>query len=105
MNQKTERTVKNSKVSVFYRCVLFFMIFTVIPFYGQAQESPQPRFEIETDPLAYLFRGYSVHAAVTYTGFRTSIGTYGIKPPDFLKNNYAFSVFTSGFDIKTDYLF
>jgi len=76
-----------------------------ITFHGQTQEKLKPSLEIETDPLAYLLRGYSVHAAVTYGKFRTSVGAYGIKPPDFLKSNDAFYVFTSGFDLKTDYLF
>lgn len=105
MNQKTKKTVENNKRPIFYHRVLFFMVCTLLPFYGQAQENLTPSFEVETDPLAYVLRGYSIHAAVTYAGFRTSVGTYGIKLPDFLKSNDAFYVFTWGFDFKTDYLF
>ncbi|QNL48104.1 hypothetical protein H8S90_14950 [Olivibacter sp. SDN3] len=97
--------MKNN-ISFLYGCIsLYIMMLMMIPFYGSAQERVRPRFEIETDPLAFLLQGYSAHAAVTYSGFRSSIGVYGIKSPDFLKSNDAFYVYTSGFDFKTDYLF
>lgn len=86
-------------------CIWLFLIFLVGPYHAKTQETSNPRIEIETDPLAYLLHGYSAHAAVTYGGFRTSAGVYGIKPLDFLKENDAFDVFTSGFDLKMDYLF
>lgn len=104
MNQKTAKTVKIHR-SFLYPFALFFLLCATLPFCVQAQKNPKPRLEIETDPLAYLLRGYSVHAAITYGGLRTSVGTYGIQTPDFLKGNDAFYVFTSGFDFKTDYRF
>lgn len=60
-----DKKIKNSEEFFFYR-VFFFMIWIGVSFYGQAQEKPRPTFEIGTDPLAYLWRGYSAHAAVTY---------------------------------------
>lgn len=105
MNQQTKKICKNNREFFSHHRIIFFMICIVTPFCGQAQKNPRPSFEIETDPLAYLLQGYSVHVAVTYGGFRTSVGTYGIKPPDFLKSNDSFYVFTSGFDFKTDYMF
>lgn len=84
--------------------------FTVIAFIFTLQttyaQHKQPlRFEIEADPLAYLLKGYSVHAGVTYGKLRSSVGVFGIEQPSFFLNNDAFSVFGSGFDVKTDYLF
>lgn len=77
-------------------------IWVTNPSYGQSKDT---RLEIEADPLAYLFNGYSLHTAVTYSGFRSSLGVFGIKPPGFLLENDAFSVYTSGYDFKTDYFF
>lgn len=104
MDRKTAKIV-NIHGSLLYRFVDFFLLCTFLPLYGPAQQNPKPHLEIETDPLAYVLRGYSAHAAITYGEFRTSVGVYGIEPPDFLKGNDAFYVFTSGFDFKTDYLF
>lgn len=94
------------KISLFYACTcVCLMSITLSPLHVLSQNKEQPRFEIETDPLAYIFRGYSLHTAVTYSGFRSSIGIFAIDPPKFLLQNDAFSVYTSGFDFKTDYLF
>lgn len=70
-----------------------------------AQEKKKIHLELETDPIAYLLKGYSFHAAVTHHHFRYSLGIFGIDPPDFLLTNDAFDVFTNGVDFKTDYLF
>jgi hypothetical protein len=75
------------------------------PLYTIAQDKQKTGFEIEADPLAYVLKGYSLHAAVTYNNFRTSIGTFAIDQPDFFTGNKAISVYSSGFDLKTDYLF
>ncbi|ETZ24912.1 autotransporter domain-containing protein [Pedobacter sp. V48] len=72
---------------------------------SHAQEKEAARLEVEADPLAYILNGYSVHVGVTYGKFRSSIGTFGIKQPSFQLDNDAFSVYSSGFDLKTDYLF
>jgi hypothetical protein len=72
---------------------------------SHAQEKEAARLEVEADPLAYILNGYSVHLGVTYGNFRSSIGTFGIKQPSFQLDNDAFSVYFSGFDLKTDYLF
>lgn len=95
-----------SKKSIFKAFkALFLPMFILTLFNGFGQENTRVRLEVETDPLSYLFKGYSAHVAVTYSGFRTSVGAYAIMPPGFLKDNDAFDVYTSGFDIKTDYLF
>lgn len=70
-----------------------------------SQNTDKPHFEVESDPLAFVFNGYSLHAAITYSSFRTSLGVFAIETPDFLLQNEVFIVKTSGYDIKTDYLF
>ena len=88
---------------------LIILIATVASFIyspdSYAQEKEIARLEVEADPLAYVLNGYSVHVGITYGKFRSSIGTFGIKQPSFQLDNEAFSVYSSGFDLKTDYLF
>jgi len=106
MNLNNEKVANNNKISLFNRCVqICFVIFLFASFSGQAQENQELRYEVETDPIAYIFKGYSAHLAVTYSGFRYSVGIFGLDHPKFLLQSDAFTVFTSGFDIKTDYLF
>lgn len=61
--------------------------------------------EIESDPIAFIFNGYSVHLGYTFKDLRTSVGVFGIETPGMFLDNDAFSVFTSGYDAKLDYLF
>lgn len=98
--------IKKETISFYgYACICLLTASMFTPIGVSAQERDQPRFEMEVDPLAYLLNGYSLHTAVTYSGFRSSLGIYGIQPPDFFLPNDAFSVYTSGVDLKTDYLF
>ncbi|WP_028295605.1 hypothetical protein [Olivibacter sitiensis] len=99
--------ITNKQNSLYiYTCTFLLCLFISALFHAHAQEAKLgPRVEVEADPLAYVFKGYSIHTAVTYSGFRSSVGVFGIEPPKFFLENKAFSVFTSGFDVKTDYLF
>lgn len=81
------------------------MLFCLYTFQGTAQIKMPATLEVEVDPLAYFLKGYSVHAAVTYGSFRSSAGVFAIEQPAFFVNNDTFSVYSSGFDVKTDYLF
>lgn len=80
-------------------------LFCLLASQAQAQKRLPAQFEVEVDPLAYFLNGYSVHAAATYSSFRSSVGVFAIEQPAFFINNDAFSVYSSGFDVKTDYLF
>ena len=62
------------------------------------------RIEIEADPIAYIFRGYSFHLGYTMGHLRFDAGVFGIKQPDFALENDLFSVYSSGVGIKIDYL-
>jgi hypothetical protein len=98
--------VRKTNVRIFiFICICVVGVWLLNPSFAQTQDRERPRFEIESDPLAYIFSGYSLHTAITYSGFRSSIGIFAIRPPEFLLENEAFSVYTSGYDLKTDYLF
>lgn len=99
---KTKKNVTSFYVSA---CICLMSVFMLNPFCVMSQDTERLSYEIETDPLAYIFKGYSLHLAATYSGFRSSVGVFGIDQPKFLLRNDAFTVFTSGFDLKTDYLF
>lgn len=88
-----------------YSCICLTGLAVLIAPASHAQEITRPHLELEADPLAYILNGYSLHLALSYPKMRYSIGIVGIKQPDFFLDNKAFTVYTSEFDFKTDYLF
>jgi len=49
------------KELILYISVIYLTgAFILNPFYGYTQDLEKPHFEIESDPLAYLFNGYSM---------------------------------------------
>lgn len=62
-------------------------------------------FEIETDPIAFIFHGYSAHAGYQSGHLRWDVGVYGIKVPSFFSDNNNFNFKSNGGGIKMDYLF
>jgi hypothetical protein len=96
---------KKKSLLYIYACICLMSATILSPYGAASQTTERPRFEIESDPLAFIFSGYSLHAAITYSGFRSSLGIFAIESPEFLLQNDAFSVYTSGYDFKTDYLF
>ncbi|WP_116774962.1 hypothetical protein [Sphingobacterium corticibacter] len=92
-------------ISTRWKTLLVGLTFSLLFAQAIAQESSTPRLEVEIDPLAYILKGYSFHAAMQYGSFRSSAGIFAISQPAFVVNNDAFSVYSSGFDVKTDFLF
>ncbi|GAB3958657.1 hypothetical protein GCM10028805_53410 [Spirosoma harenae] len=70
---------------------------------GQPQEKIK-RIELEADPIAFIFNGYSIHVGYMVNHWRFDAGTFGIKQPSFATTNQNFSVFSSGIGLKADYL-
>jgi outer membrane autotransporter protein len=62
-------------------------------------------FEIEADPIAYLFGGYSGHAGYQVNHLRFDAGVFAINTPSFFTGNDKFSSRSSGFGLKADYIF
>jgi hypothetical protein len=82
--------------------LIFILVF---PLQSNAQRQPvQNRFELEADPIAFIFNGYSLHTGYTMSHMRFDIGVFGIKQPNFPLENKSFSIFSSGAGIKADYL-
>lgn len=60
---------------------------------------------VETDPFAYVFGGYSLHAAVETASLRFSLGAFAVDQPASIHGNDGFSNYASGFGLKADYFF
>lgn len=60
--------------------------------------------EVEVDPIAYVLKGYSLHAIYMHNRFRYDWGFFGIEPPAGLTGNKDFAVRTTGFGLKVNYL-
>jgi hypothetical protein len=61
--------------------------------------------DVEIDPLAYVFKGYSVHAGVRWWRLRFDLGAFAITVPEAFSTNEALEERYDGFGIKVDYRF
>lgn len=87
----------------YWKIILIAML--VLPLQRKAQRLPSPdRLEVEADPIAFIFNGYSFHLGYTMGHLRFDAGVFGIKQPNFALENKLFSVFSSGGGVKVDYL-
>jgi hypothetical protein len=87
-------------------CKIILIAMLVSALQSKAQRALSPdRFEVEADPVAFIFNGYSFHLGYTKGHFRFDAGIFGIKQPGFALENKSFSVFSSGGGVKVDYLF
>lgn len=66
--------------------------------------TPKKTIEIEVDPIAYALKGYSIHAIYTHNRFRYDWGFFGIEQPAGITGNRDFTVKTTGFGLKANYL-
>jgi len=62
-------------------------------------------FDIEADPMAYLFKGLSVHAGYSFDMWRFSLGTFGIDLPQAFHGNEGFDSYMKGAGISSDFFF
>ncbi|UFH57897.1 hypothetical protein [Spirosoma sp. KNUC1025] len=86
-------------------CFILIGLLTIMSFKlnGQPLEKMK-RIEVEADPMAFIFSGYSIHVGYMINRWRIDVGTFGIKQPSFASTNQNFSVFSSGVGLKADYL-
>ncbi len=64
----------------------------------------QVDIEIEADPIAYAFNGFSLHAAKIFGSVRANVGTFGIDVPGAYHGNDGWSSTMRGAGVKVDYL-
>ncbi|MBX3204842.1 MAG: hypothetical protein KF764_07225 [Labilithrix sp.] len=59
-----------------------------------AEEAPAAsrfHFDLETDPTAFVFRGYSLHAGLGWKHLRLDVGAYAMDLPGFVESNEGFA--------------
>lgn len=85
---------------------IIYMIFISGSLLAQEKAVPKQKghIEIEVDPLAYGFKGYSVHAAYQLNRFRYNVGVFGIEVPEFFTSNDDFREKSNGVGVKVDYV-
>jgi hypothetical protein len=59
--------------------------------------------DVEVDPFAYAFGGYSVHVGVGYRGLRFDLGAFALDMPGFLEPNEDFQSGRNGYGFKFQY--
>jgi len=62
-------------------------------------------FHIEVDPIAYVLKGYSVHAIYQVNKFSFDAGIFGIQPPAGFTGNKGFLEKINGVGVKAHYHF
>lgn len=63
------------------------------------------KYGIESDPIAYALKGYSVHGLLYFKNWTFDAGLFGAKPPESYHGNDGFDVMLSGYGIKVLYSF
>lgn len=87
-----------------YVISLILTFITVQASVAQTKENDN-HFELETDPIAFIFKGYSAHAGYQLGHFRWDVGVYGIEVPSFFSGYDNFNIRSNGAGIKLDYIF
>jgi hypothetical protein len=85
-------------------CRPFVVLGALTTFSLAAPARAAAQVEIEIDPLAYAFNGFSLHAAKVLGQVRVNVGTFGIDVPRFLHSNDDWDARMRGVGVKFDYL-
>lgn len=80
---------------------MFFV--SIMLFLSAGVSQADTRYYLESDPIAYALKGYSLHAGMQTGQFRFQAGIFGATLPQGAKDNPAFGVSMKGYGIKADY--
>jgi hypothetical protein len=69
-----------------------------------ATAGAQSKVEIEVDPIAYAFNGFSLHVAKVFGSVRANVGTFGIDVPTAYHGNEGWNSTMRGAGVKLDNL-
>ncbi|MEX0648020.1 MAG: hypothetical protein WEA56_02525 [Balneolaceae bacterium] len=86
--------------AVWLLCILFFSSPKIV-----AQSSSDTGFDIEIDPIAYGFNGFSVHGGYLTGAWRFDLGIFGLDLPEWLHGNENFNASFVGAGWKADRFF
>jgi len=65
---------------------------------------PSSFFDVETDPLAYILDGYSLHVGYSKNKSRWNVGFVGFEYPENFNDNAGITARTNGLSLKWDYI-
>ncbi len=78
--------------------LLIMVLYCATPYPANAQG-----IDIEIDPIAYIFKGYSMHIGYNSSHIRYDIGVFGIEVPEWINGNDGFYNYGWGVGAKVDY--
>ena len=67
---------------------------------ARADEPSNMHGDVEIDPTAYAFDGYSLHSGIGYKHLRVDLGVYAMRPPGFFLGNDDFDIAFDGYGTK-----
>ena len=84
---------------------LYLLLLFLIPLSTRAQEGlvPEPRLEVEVDPAATLFGGYSFNFGCQFRHFRISARSYSVNEQRFFLGEEPYGFQSSGIGFAFDY--
>ncbi len=68
----------------------------------EADEARPAGFDIEVDPIAYVFGGHSLHVGFGWGRVRLDLGAFGMDVPTFFHGNEGVDIDFAGFGVKAD---
>ena len=84
---------------------LYLLLLFLLPLAATAQQTavPEPRLEVEVDPAATLFGGYSLNFGCQFRHFRISARSYALNQQRFFLGEEPYGFQTSGIGFAFDY--
>jgi len=92
--------MKYSKIIVIAFLLILFLISGFKLSHAQSL-----KMDIDIDPIAYAFNGFSVHTGFNTQNIRYDIGLFGIEVPEAFHGNEGFNNYMWGAGAKADYYF
>lgn len=84
------------------RHLAILILILLVPFSAAAEDASDFHFDVETDPMAFLLSGHSLHVGVGVDRFRFGLGVFGLEIPEFVHGNEGFDARFDGFGAKLD---
>ncbi len=81
--------------------ISFISFLLIINFQNVQSQS----IDIDIDPIAYVLKGFSIHAGLNTDHIRYDIGVFGIEVPESFHGNDGFNNYMWGAGAKADYYF
>ncbi len=81
--------------------IIFLLLSNGITAFAQSKATA---FEIETDPIAFALKGYSLHGIYKHNRLRIDLGVFGITQPEGFTGTKGYEIKTKGVGMKVNFL-